>query len=97
VLLMEAPCLVTQAEATRLAALAWAAGLLGRARRPVLAHTPLLLPPLLAALSAPSPAVATKAVRVLVRGCTTLRAERAKTNNAAALHCVRYSICGAKR
>ena len=56
-----------QAEATRLAALAWAAGLLGRARAPVLAHAPLLLPPLLVALSAPSPAVATEAVRVLVQ------------------------------
>ena len=58
---------INQAEATRLAGLAWAAGLLGRARREVLAHTPLLLPPLLAALSAHSPIVANEAVRVLVR------------------------------
>jgi hypothetical protein len=59
---------VAQADATRLAALAWAAGLLGCARRRVLAHTPLLLPPLLAALAAPSPTVATEAIRALVSG-----------------------------
>lgn len=57
--------LSSPADATRLAALAWAGGLLGCARRRVLAHTPLLLPPLLAALAAPSPSVASEAVRVL--------------------------------
>lgn len=43
-----------------------AGALLGVARGAVLAHAPLLVPPLLAALAAPAPAVAAQAIQILV-------------------------------